>query len=60
MGIQLVTGWRDPAQIQERYGRQRAATIFNNPPRRRRPVGIKDSATLEYVSGLAAANPTPA
>lgn len=52
MGIQLVTVWQDLSQIHERYGRQRAATILNNHRGVLALSGIKDPATLDYLSTL--------
>ena len=52
IGVQLVTVWQDLAQIEERYGRARAATILNNHRGVIALSSIKDPATLDYLCTL--------
>lgn len=51
-GVQLVTVWQDLAQIEDRYGRDRARTILNNHQAKVVLSGVTDRGLLEYLSGL--------
>jgi type IV secretion system protein VirD4 len=50
-GIQLVTAVQDLAQVEDRYGKTRAETIFNNHHATIVAAGISDPATLAYIDG---------
>jgi type IV secretion system protein VirD4 len=51
-GIQLVSVFQDMAQVQQRYGTHRAATVVNNHAATLALAGIKDPATLDHLSRL--------
>ncbi|MGH9123196.1 MAG: type IV secretory system conjugative DNA transfer family protein [Acidimicrobiales bacterium] len=53
MGIQLVTICQDLAQLQSRYGTDRARSIANNHRAKVALSGISDIGTLDTLSGLA-------
>jgi type IV secretion system protein VirD4 len=57
-GVQLVTVWRDLAQITARYG-SRAASVVNNHRAKIILSGLSDPGTLDQVSSLLGDAPNP-
>jgi type IV secretion system protein VirD4 len=51
-GVQLVTIWQDLAQVEERFGADRARTIANNHQAKVILPGVTDRDLLEWVSRL--------